>query len=228
MIRIITATVLLAAPAAAAERRYTLTSFDRVVVEGPFQVTVETGRSTSGRASGDPRAIDAVAVEVQGGTLRIRPNRSAWGGYPGTGAGPVRIAITTPALRAVAVNGSGALTIDRAKAMRFEAALSGNGRIAIGAVQADTLLLGAVGGGKLTVAGKAKSLRATLRGAANLEGAGLQADQAEIEADTSGTVALGTARSAKVKASGAGDVSVGGSPACSVNQSGAGIVSCGR
>ena len=34
-------------PAAAAERRFAVTDFDRVVVEGPYQVRLATGRTTS-------------------------------------------------------------------------------------------------------------------------------------------------------------------------------------
>jgi hypothetical protein len=229
MTRIIAALLALAAPAAAqaAERRFTLTDFDRVVVEGSFQVTVGTGRSLSAVATGEPRALDGVSVEVQGRTLRVRANRSAWGGWPGESAGPVRIAVTTHGLRGATVNGSGGLQIDRVKAMRFDAALAGSGRIGIDEIEADNLLLGAIGAGTLKVAGKAKTVRATVRGAAALDGAGLEADSAEIEADTSGTIGMAALRSAKVTASGTGDVSVTGSAACSVNQTGAGNVRCG-
>lgn len=80
----------LAAAAPAAERRHTVTDFDRVHVEGPFEVTLATGRPSSAVVSGSPAAIERVSIEVQGRVLRIRPNRSAWGGYPGEGAGPVR------------------------------------------------------------------------------------------------------------------------------------------
>jgi hypothetical protein len=77
------------------------------------------------------------------------------------------------------------------------------------------------------VAGKAKTVRATVRGAAALDGAGLEADSAEIEADTSGTIGMAATRSAKITATGTGDVSVTGTAACTVNQTGAGTVRCG-
>ena len=41
-----------ALPAAAAERSYTLTSFDRIRVEGPFAVDLVTNRSPFARATG--------------------------------------------------------------------------------------------------------------------------------------------------------------------------------
>lgn len=222
------ALALVASPAAAAERRYTLTDFDRIQVDGPFQVTLATGRALSAVASGDAKAIERVSIEVQGRTLRIRPNRSAWGGYPGEGAGAVKIAVSTHDLRGATVVGSGSITIDKARAMKFDAALSGSGRIGIGSVEADMLNLGLLGAGKLSVGGKVKSLRATITGSGDLDAAALSSDDAEIKADTSGTIGLGVRRAAKIKATGAGDVIIGGTPACTVEHTGSGRVSCGK
>lgn len=228
MIRIITAAVALAlaAPAAAAERRYMLTDFDRIQMEGPFRVTVSTGRPSAAGATGDPAALDRLTIEVVGRTLRIRPNRSAWGAGPVTA--PLRINVSTHALRSASVTGSGALDIDKAKGLRFEATLSGSGRLTLGAVEADTLVVGAIGGGKLTIGGKAKMLRATIRGSADLDATDLRVEDADLKADTSGTIAFAAARSAKLVAGGAGDVTITGSPACTVTQTGAGLVSCGK
>lgn len=230
MTRTLAAALLIAVPtvASAAERRFTLTDFDRVVVEGPFLVSVTTGRGSSGIATGDPRALDTVSLDVQGRTLRVRPNRSNWGGYPGEAAGAPRIAVTTPALRGALVNGSGGLQIDKVKTMRFDAALTGNGRIGIGAIEADFVHLGAIGGGKLSVAGTARNVRASIRGTADLDAAGLRAEALDLQAETSGSIDMAAVKTAKVTTTGTGDVTVTGSPACTVHESGAGRVSCGQ
>jgi hypothetical protein len=220
--------VLLASPASAAERRYTITDFDRIHVEGPFQVTLVTGKGVSALATGDAQAIERVSIEVQSRTLKIKPNRSAWGGYPGKSSGTVKVAVTTHELRGATVIGSGSLSVDKARGMKFDAAISGSGRIGIGNVEADALTLGLMGAGKLTVAGKTKTVRATVTGAGELDGAGLTAEDAEIIADTSGAIGLGVRRAVKIAASGAGDVTIGGMPACTVDNKGAGSVSCGK
>ena len=88
----------MAAPAQAAERRYSVTDFDRVVVEGPYIVRLTTGRPSSAVAHGTREALDRVIVDVQGQTLRIRRNRSAWGGNPGAEAGPVTVELATRTL----------------------------------------------------------------------------------------------------------------------------------
>src|SRR5687768_9807544 len=127
-----------ASPALAIDQRYMVTDFDRVQVDGPFQVTLIVGRPSDATASGSRAALDRVSIEVQGRTLRIRPNRSAWGGYPGRVAGgPVRIMISTRDLVAGAVAGPGSLAIDRAKGLRIELNVTGSGRIGLGAVEAD-------------------------------------------------------------------------------------------
>src|SRR3954464_4919821 len=89
-----------ACPAAAAERNYTVTDFDRVQVDGPYQVTLRTGLTAGARAEGSAGALDRISIDVQGNSLRVRTNRSAWGGYPGDSTGPVAITLTTRDLRA--------------------------------------------------------------------------------------------------------------------------------
>jgi hypothetical protein len=222
------ALLALASPAAAAERRFMVTDFDRVQVEGPFEVILTTGRPSSAVASGSPQALDRVSIDVQGRTLRVRPNRSAWGGYPGQVAGgTVRILVSTRDLAAAAVAGAGSLAIDRAGGLRLALNVTGSGRITLAAVQADQLILGLTGSGRITLAGKAKTLRASIQGTGDLDGASFRADDADIVTDTAGMVAFTAVRSAKVRANGIGAVEIGGSPACTVTGLGGGNVRCG-
>lgn len=218
----------LAVPAFAADRRYTITDFDRVQVEGPFQVVVKTGKGPSARATGGNGAIERVSIEVQGRTLKVRPNRSAWGGYPGKDSGTVAVELTTHELRGASVTGSGSLSIDKAKAMRFDLALSGSGSLSVGRVEADTLIVGLVGSGRMTLGGKVKGLKATVQGSGDFDGAGLMAEDAQLRADTSGTVALAASRTSNVVSSGAGDTIVTGKSACTVKALGSGRVRCGE
>ncbi len=217
-----------AAPARAAERTYSVTDFDRVQVDGPYRVTLTTGRGSAARAEGSSEAIDHLSVDVQSGTLRVRRNRSAWGGTPGEGIGPVTIALTTRDLRNAAVVGSGSLDIDRARGLRVDLSVSGSGRLTVGAVEADTLLVGLLGGGRITLAGRTKQLKATVQGSGDLAASGLSADDAQIASDTAGNVAVAVARTAKVTATGPGDVEILGGPSCTVQAKGSGRVICGR
>lgn len=228
MHRILLAALAVAAPAGAAERRYTVTDFDRVKVEGPFQVTLATGKASSAVATGGMRAIDQVSIKVEGRVLRISPNRNAWGGYPGEGAGPLKIAVSTHGLRGAAVIGSGSLQIDKAKGMSFEASVAGSGSVGVGNIETDRLTLGLMGSGKIEVAGKAKVLKADIHGGGDLAASGLTAEDAVIGADTAGAIGVGVRRSAKITATGAGDVEIIGTPACTIDARGSGRVVCGK
>jgi hypothetical protein len=224
----VAALALLAAPANAAERSFTVTDFDKVQVDGAFDVTLVTGRAPRAVASGDADALNALDVEVQGRLLKIRRNLSAWGGYPGARTGAVTIALATHDLRNASVRGAGRLAIDRVEAMRFEVSLFGGGKIEIGDVSADRFDLGLVGSGKIKLAGRVKSFRGTVEGAADLEAGALIADDAQVNAGSAGTVTLSVRRAATVNATGAGDVEILGTPACKVTTRGFGQVVCGK
>ena len=62
------------APAKAANRNFSVPSFDRIRVDGPFQVQLKTNVAPYARASGSSAALDGVSVKVEGRTLIIRPD----------------------------------------------------------------------------------------------------------------------------------------------------------
>ncbi|MDB5693491.1 MAG: hypothetical protein JWO81_2554 [Alphaproteobacteria bacterium] len=215
------------APAGAAERTYPVTDFDRIQVEGPFEVTLATGLSSRLRASGSADALERLSVEVEGRTLRIRVNRSAWGGTPGQAPGPVRIEAATRDLVRASVLGSGSLAVDRARGLRLDLSIGGSGRLIVGALDVDELVVGLLGSGRIGLAGHAKQMRASIQGSGDLDGASLRIEDIQLSAETAGNIAIGSARSAKVTAAGLGDVVIGGSPACTVDNKGSGRVRCG-
>lgn len=217
-----------AAPASAAEKRFSVTDFDRVQVEGPFTVTLRTGLASGAVAEGGARGLDRVKIEVVGRLLKVKTNISAWGGYPGEQPGPVTIALTTRDLKGASVRGSGSLGIDKAGGLKFDLSLSGSGSIAIDRLEADRAEVGLLGAGSIRVAGKVKTLKASIQGSGNLDAAKLKVDDADIVAGTSGAIAVEAVRTAKVNAAGAGDVTIAGSPACTVVTRGSGTVICGR
>lgn len=219
---------LLAAPATAAERRYSVTDFDRIQVEGPYIVRLTTGRGASASASGTHAALDRLSIDVQSQTLRIRRHRNYTGGNPGAQEGPLTIIVTTRTLRSARLIGPGSLEIDRVQGLRADLTVEGSGQLKAAGVAADTLNLGLLGAGRMELAGTAGTLRADVQGTGGLEAAGLTAQNATITSTTSGAIALSVARAATVNAQGLGNIVIGGSAACTVNGAGAPQVSCGR
>lgn len=217
-----------AAPAGAAERGYSVTDFDRIRVDGPYRVTLATGRSPSARATGSPGAIDALSVEVQGRTLIVRRNSAAWGGQPGRADGSVELRLSTPAIRAAALNGAGSLSIDRLRGASIDLSVSGAGLLSVGAIEADRLTAGVIGSGRMTLAGRAAIAQIGVRGTGGIDGAALVVKDAKVGAEGPGDIKLSATDTANVLANGSGSMTVLGNPACTVKASGSAAVVCGR
>jgi hypothetical protein len=216
----------LAAPAVAADRRYPVTDFDRIVVEGPYVVRVVIGRTTNASANGSQDALDRLSIDVSGTTLRIRRN-TQWAGTPSAQPGVLTIALTTRNLRSVRLVGPASFEVDGVRGQRVDLTVEGSGRLRAGNIAADTLQLGLRGAGRLELAGRAGILRADIQGTGELIAPGLTADNATLMTTTMGNVSLAARTSASVTANGLGEVVITGRPACTVRGQGAGQVRCG-
>jgi hypothetical protein len=215
-----------AMPAAAAERRYAVADFDRVVVEGPYIVRLTAGRASSATASGGQAALDRVSIDVSGQTLRIRRNRSHWGGNPGAQEGPLEIELATRNIRSARLIGPARLDVDRAEGMRVDFIVEGSGLLRASGVRADNLSIGLAGSGRIEIAGTAENVNADIQGTGDVDASGLRAETAAITTATTGTVALEVVREATVTAFGLGAVDISGRPACTVRGPNAGLVRC--
>lgn len=213
-------------PGHAADRGYSVTDFSRIRAEGPFDVTVRVGPPVAVRAHGTQDGLDRVSVEVDGDTLVIHPDHSAWSGWPGAATGAVTLEVTVPLLRAVAIVGSGDVTIDRVRGAELQLSISGSGDLAVGDLAVDRLDVAVVGSGTATLAGRAKQADVAVRGSGDLVATPLTVDDATLSATGSGDLAITALRSAKVGGAGSGDVTVAGPAACTIDHVGSGDVAC--
>ncbi len=225
---LIAALMMLApAPVMAADRGYSVTDFDRIQVEGPFVITVETGKAPSARAQGSPTAIDQLDVRVTNRTLRIRVNRQNWGGWKGAAPQAAKVRITVPMLRSAVLSGSGALLVSRMRAEVVTLSNVGSGTMSIGTVETDKLDARVTGSANMVVAGKAANATLSGAGSGSLDAKALAVSDLTLFWAGAGSVTATAKRAAKVDATGSGDVTVLGSSACTVKAVGAGIVRCG-
>lgn len=210
-----------------ADRRFAVPDFDRVIVEGPYAVTLTVGQPSSALARGSAQALESVVVDVQGTTLRVRRNRHAWGGTPGQVHAPATITLATRNLRSASVTGSGTLDISGVQGLRFDMALEGTGQLRAKELRVDNLILGLRGSGSFELQGAAKVLTANIQGSGSLNATALATDNVTLVAATSGTIGVAARTTAKVTANGLGDITVGGRPACTIGGPGAAQVRCG-
>ena len=219
------ALVLLTAPATAAERNYSVTSFNRIRVDGPYQVTVKTNVAPFARASGSQASLDGVSIRVEGRTLIVRADTSGgWGGYPGEGRGPVTIELGTHDLATAWVNGAGALFIDKVKGLSFDLAIQGAGVMRIDSADVDQLKIGLSGTASARLAGRAAKLTATVRGSSSLDGETLAVKDAVIGAEGPAMVRANVTGTAKVDALGLASVALAGNPSCTTKSQGSASV----
>jgi hypothetical protein len=214
------------APAEAAMRNYSVTSFDRLIVTGPFDVTVKVGPGAAVHGEGAQEAIDRLLVEQQGNTLVVRPLPGGWGGWPKGDHGHVSLSITTPALSQVSVTGSGSVAVDRVRGDALDLRLSGSGSLGIGMVDVIKLQALSTGSGDMTLSGKSFSGQFLLSGTGNLSAEGLAVQNAEASLVGAGDMTLGATGKAKLTLSGSGNLRVTGPATCQVTQSGSGTLSC--
>ena len=223
--------VLASLPAVAAppqaKRSYSVTDFDRIRVDGPYQVSLRTNVAPFARATGSQAALDSVSVRVEGRTLVIRTATGGWGGYPGEARGPVTIEVGTHDLRNGWINGAGALAIDRIRGLSFDLSIQGSGMTTIADAQVDQLKVGVAGAGSVRLAGQAAKLTTMVRGTSSFEGDALRVKDAVIGAEGPSIVRANVSNSAKVEATGLASVTLTGGPACTVKAQGsANVVGC--
>lgn len=215
----------LSAPALAAERNFSVTGFDRIRVDGPYQVTVRTNVPPFARASGTQAALDGVSIKVEGRTLIVRAGSGGWGGYPGEGRGPVTITLGTHDLSAAWINGAGALAVDRVRGLGFDLAVQGAGVARIDSADVEQLKIGLSGSGGARIGGRAAKLTATVRGTATLDAEALTIRDAVIGAEGPSTVRATITGTAKVDAIGLAAVTLAGRPSCTLKMQGSASVS---
>lgn len=208
------AAVSLAAPAAAAERNFTISSFDRVRIDGPYKVRLTVGVPPFASARGSAMALDGLAIDIQGRTLVVHNNRSSWGGYSGESAGPVEVSLGTHELTSAWLNGSGSLAIDTVKGLSFDLSVMGSGSATIDRVAVDQLHVGLGGAATARLAGSALRMTAYARGNASLDAEALATKDVIIAADGPSVIKATASDTAKVDAIGVAAVTLSGRPSC--------------
>lgn len=220
--------LLLSAPASAAEKRYGLTSFEKIEVTADYIVEVTTRAPVSAVATGSSDALDRVTLETRDGRLVIGERRYAGDEQSGKPRGPVTIRINAANLKSAILVGGGSLAIDKLGGDRVDIFLRGPGRLTVGKLTADRLSVVLIGNGTMTLAGTAKTAQATLSGAGALDAGALTADELTTDSEGTGDHIFRAVKRAAVTARGVGKTVVLGKPNCTVRNVGSGTVECGQ
>ena len=197
------ATALLVFPVQADPVKRTVPAFTKVELHVPLDVTIRPGKEASVvldlRDSDD---VSKISTEVRGDTLVVTSTAHSLHLH-----GKNNLALTTPELRAISVNGSGDVDVQA-----FEGSgdmglgISGSGDIRYSGKCA-ALSVSIAGSGNVTLAGSAGNLSVTIEGSGDLRAAEFSTKNASVEVDGSGDAELHvTGGAVQFAVNGSGDI----------------------
>lgn len=212
------------------ERKLLVASFENIVVIGDISVSVQTGKAPSAIAGGDKGVLESLKLERVGTTLRVRlqdvVNNDR--GVPITS--PLRLKLTTQAIRDITLSGNGTLTVSEVKQQNLARLLiAGNGSVSIGRLVADQFTANINGNGKIDLGGgTVRDARVTIDGAGGFDGAKVQTRKLRLEhignAMSTATVAEGT----DIYNRGTGNITIGGKGTCFIKEAGGAAINCAK
>lgn len=214
-------------PAEGATRSYIVTDFDTLRLEAPLELTVTTGRGVSARGEGGTDLLERLDLSVNARTLTIRIKPALFEARRDQGTGPVRLALTVPALRRLQLSGAGSVRATGLDKRAAEVLVSGSGSASVSGIDADTLSVLQTGSGSVQLSGQARSLLVRATGSGVIDAKGLITRDLDATLEGAGSLETTAERSAKVVANGPGTVTIAGKGACTVRHAGSGAVRCG-
>jgi hypothetical protein len=221
------ALLLVPAAAPAANRIVSVGSFERIRVEGAFEVRVQTGRSPGATISGDGHATDDVQIRTNGTMLVVSKGTGGWG-EQARANGPVVVTLTTPTLTSAVVLAGGKVAISAMKAMRVDVSVSGGGSLSLAAADTDQLTATVIGTGQMTLGGRAARARLATSGPGVIDASALDVRDLIVTLDGVGETKAKARYTAQVTNTGLGTVMVAGGAKCEIKAAAGGPVSCGR
>ena len=214
-------------------RKVNLKNFEKISLAGPYDVIYTQGNDYSIQVVGSERNVKLVSLEVNHGTLTIRPKRNITSSFH-LGllkkTDNVVIKVTSPDLIAATVTGSGSfkaprqvdtdnlvLTLTGSGDMQFNdvicdnysAKLTGSGDVDIKKIVAQTAVITVLGSGDLEVNQyHVKKTKASLRGSGDLDLDCHDCSVVDVELTGSGDISLeGSVQSVVKNARGSGKIS---------------------
>ena len=202
------------------ERVRALTAFTKLRVDGPVDVRLAQAGSDQATVVADDNIEPLVETVVEGDTLVVRLKRDS--GFT-TRTGPM-VQIDARALQAVAIQGSGDLSVDRFKGDSLALNVIGSGDVQLGQVELKDLSVSISGSGDVRVAGRAEQQSWKISGSGDVDAGSLAGRAAKVELHGSGDVSLGVTEQLDAKLSGSGDLSYAGRPQLRQSVSGSGEI----
>lgn len=223
------ALLLVAAPAAAADRVFSVGSFERVRIDGPFEVRIVTGGSPNAKASGDRQMLERLTIAVNGSVLTVRMGNSGWGEMPqARPSGPPVITLSTPRLTSLAISAGARASVTRMATQRIDLSVIGAGTLTLDRADADELRASLMGSGTVTIGGRANRATLLTDGPGTIDASTMTVNDLTVQMAGAGETKAAARYTAQVTTTGLGRVTVTGGAKCVVRAVAGGPVTCGK
>ena len=223
------ALMVIAAPAVAADRVFSVGSFERVRIDGPFEVRIVTAQSPNAKASGDRQLVERLAIAVNGNVLTVRLGSGGWGEMPrGPNNAPVIVTLSTPRLTKLAISAGAQVHVTRMVSQRIDLSVIGSATLALDQADADDLRASLAGAGTMTIGGRANRATLLSDGAGTIDASSLKVNDLVVQTAGAGETKAAARNTARITTTGLGAVTVTGNATCVVKAAAGGPVTCGR
>jgi len=202
------------------EKTRALPAFGKLRIDGPVDIRLQQSDVDRAVVVADDNIEPLIETVVEGDSLVVRLKRDA--GFTVRSAPIVRL--EARALQAIAVNGSGDLSVERFKGDSLSLSIVGSGDVDFGLVELRELSVGISGSGDVRLAGRAEQQSWSISGSGDVDARALAGRAAKVVLHGSGDLALGVTEALDVQLSGSGDVSYAGRPQLRQSVSGSGEI----
>lgn len=194
-------------------------SFEGISLAMPATLTLRNGEIPGLLIEADNNILPFISASTREGNLVMRYTRPCV-----NPSRPVRITVTAPVFREVAILGTGRIESDGTlRSESLAARITGSGDMDL-VVETGAMATTVTGTGDVKLSGSAPSHTIALPGAGNLDATGLQTERTTVEILGSGNAKVNASQSLIVKITGAGSVLYTGNPRVEQTITGTGSV----
>jgi hypothetical protein len=201
------------------EKEISVGSFQQIRLQSCLNLVI-TDEVDKVKIQADGNLLPLIEVKVEAGVLIIKDPENKWFSSKNL----LMVYVPAQPLSGLENFGSGNITAENAVVKPdFSLNNRGAGNLNL-RIQAKRVKINDFGSGNLTLTGQAESLQLTSGGSGNLNGQLFKINEAEVEINGSGNVALDCQTNLTVTIGGTGNLSYSGSPQVSTQLSGTGKV----
>lgn len=215
------------APAQAAERNFSISSFEDIRIIGNVNVFISTDRGISAKAEAANREIlDRVSLRKSGSQLIVSVKQKTGDNSRFSAEEPVTVTLSSYVVKSITHSGSGTVSLDKLGGRDPKARLTGFGVLTINDVEGDTLSVVMNGGGQIVMAGQAKKGTIQLLGSSIFDGSQLTLETLKLVQRGPASSHVFVEKEVNISNSGTGQIRIDGRPNCSVQSGGSAEIIC--